>query len=423
MKNPFIALLSLLIILGCQPKKNTSDAHGASEEEHGHEEETSIATLSAGQIKSVGITLGLLEQKQLTSKVRANGVLRVPNNHKGNATALFGGVIKTLNVEFGDFVRKGQVIATISNPQYIQLQEEYLNTLNRIAFGEQELQRQQELNDGNAGARRNLQNATTELNTLRTRRSSLHEQLKLMGINPAEISNNSLKSALFITSPISGTVSTVFAKIGSYVDVSSPIAEIVDNTSLHLDLQVFEKDLPKMSVGQTIHFTLTNNPTESYSAKVFNIGSSFENESKSISVHCNVIGNKKGLIDGMNVTAIVSLNNVTTTAVLNDAIVEADGKYYIFVQTDKEAGHSHEGEDHHHEEGQNHDHSQGVSTSLDLTKEKTVNFEKIEVAKGVSDMGYTAITPVTEIPANTKVVIKGAFFINAKMSNTGGHSH
>ena len=428
MKNPFIALISLLIILGCQPKKNTSDAHGASEEEHGHEEETYITTLSAGQIKSVGITLGLLEQKQLTSTVRANGILRVPNNHKGNATALFGGVIKTLNVEFGDFVRKGQIIATISNPQYIQLQEEYLNTLNRIALGEQELQRQQELNDGNAGARRNLQNATTELNTLRTRRSSLHEQLKLMGINPAEISNNSLKSALVITSPISGTVSTVFAKIGSYVDVSSPIAEIVDNTSLHLDLQVFEKDLPKMSVGQTIHFTLTNNPTESYSAKVFNIGSSFENESKSISVHCNVIGNKKGLIDGMNVTAIVSLNDVTTTAVLNDAIVEADGKYYIFVQTDKEAGHSHEGENHHHEEGENHDHGVSTSldhpkTSLDLTKEKTVNFEKIEVAKGVSDMGYTAITPVTEIPADAKVVIKGAFFINAKMSNTGGHSH
>jgi cobalt-zinc-cadmium efflux system membrane fusion protein len=424
------ALITAVLLNACGAKNADNDEHdhGTSEEKHG-EEESTIATLTADQIKSVGITLGSLEQKQLTSTVRANGILRVPNNHKGNATALFGGVVKTLNVEFGDFVRKGQVIATIANPQFIQQQEEFLNINNQIILAEQELQRQQELNEGNAGAKRNLQNATSQLNTLRTRKSSLYEQIRLMGINPAEIANSSLKSVVSITSPITGTVSTVFAKIGSYVDVSSPIAEIVDNTSLHLDLQVFEKDLPKMTVGQTIHFTLTNNPTESYSAKVFNIGSSFENESKSISVHCNVIGNKKGLIDGMNVSAIVSLNDVTTTAVLNDAIVEADGKYYIFIQPDKEAGHSHGENDHHHEEGDNRDHSHEdghthkSGEKHDHDAENSKNFEKIEVIKGVSDMGYTAVTPVSDIPKDAKVVTNGAFFINAKMSNTGGHSH
>ena len=84
---------------------------------------------------------------------------------------------------------------------------------------------------------------------------------------------------------------------------------------MHLDLQVFEKDLPQVKVGQTIHFTLTNNPTAEYDATVFSIGSSFENESKTIAVHCRVNGNKSGLIDGMNITGIVSLSNVTTPAV------------------------------------------------------------------------------------------------------------
>jgi cobalt-zinc-cadmium efflux system membrane fusion protein len=81
---------------------------------------------------------------------------------------------------------------------------------------------------------------------------------------------------------LSGTVSNVFAKIGSYVDVSSPVAEIVDNSSLHLDLNVFEKDLPYLKVGQTIHFTLTNNPANEYDAQVYSIGTAFENESKTI---------------------------------------------------------------------------------------------------------------------------------------------
>jgi multidrug efflux pump subunit AcrA (membrane-fusion protein) len=53
---------------------------------------------------------------------------------------LYGGVIKTLNVQIGSYVKKGQVIATIANPQFIQLQEEYLSTGSKITFAEQELQ-------------------------------------------------------------------------------------------------------------------------------------------------------------------------------------------------------------------------------------------------------------------------------------------
>ena len=400
-----------------QKEGQATEAKATEKAEAPHEEEApTITTLTEEQIKTVGIELGAIEQKELTATIRANGLLKVPNNNKANATSLYGGVIKTLKVQIGDYVRKGQVIATIANPQFIQLQEEYLSTASRITFAEQELARQKELNQGNAGAGKNLQSATAELNGLRTRRASLQQQIQLMGINPGSLSNSNLKSALVVTSPLNGTVSNVFAKIGSYADVSSPVIEIVDNSSLHLDLQVFEKDLPQVKVGQTIHFTLTNNPTTEYDATVFSIGSSFENESKTIAVHCRVNGNKSGLIDGMNITGIVSLNNVTTPAVPNDAIVNADGKFYVFVQTDKKA-------DEHHEEGEEEG-GHKEEEEKDHKEDKTSkNFEKVEVLKGVSDMGYTAVTFVNEIPADAKVVVKGAFFVNAKLSNTGGHGH
>ena len=400
-----------------QKEGQATEAKATEKAEAPHEEETpTIATLTEEQIKTVGIQLGVIEQKELTATIRANGLLKVPNNNKANATSLYGGVIKTLNVQIGDYVKKGQVIATIANPQFIQLQEEYLSTASRITFAEQELSRQKELFEGNAGAKKNLQSATAELNSLRTRRASLQQQIQLMGINPGSVSNGNLKSALVVTSPLNGTVSNVFAKIGSYVDVSSPVIEIVDNSSLHLDLNVFEKDLPMLKVGQTIHFRITNNAVEDYNAKIFAIGSSFENESKTIAAHAVVQGNKTGLIDGMNVTAIVSLNNVTTPAVPNDAIVNADGKYYIFVQTNKKAEEHHEEgeEEGSHKEGEEKEHKEDKSSK---------NFEKVEVLKGVSDMGYTAVTFVNEIPADAKIVIKGAFFVNAKLSNTGGHGH
>ncbi|MCO5279784.1 MAG: efflux RND transporter periplasmic adaptor subunit [Chitinophagales bacterium] len=392
-------LLSVLFYVGLLAMNSCGnhDAHNHSNEEAAHEHsetESSTTSLSKAQMQAVGVVLGKVENKELTSTIQANGVLKVPNNSRANISSIYGGIIQSINVEIGDNVKKGQVIATIANPQFVQLQEEYLAASSKLLFAEQEHQRQNDLNKGNAGALKNLQNATAELDMLRSKQSSLKQQIILMGINPTNISSSNLKSVISVTSPLSGTVSNLYAIIGAYVDATSPIAEIVDNASLHLDLHIFEKDLPLLKIGQVIHFTLTNNPVTEYDAKIYSIGSSFESESKTISVHCDVTGNKQGLIDGMNISAIVSLNNITQPAVPNDAIVNANNKDYVFIVKNSEK-----------------------------TDSTNFNFERIEVVKGVSNMGYTAITFVKNIPENTTIVSKGAFFINAKLTNTGEHEH
>lgn len=429
----FIVCVAVTVFYGCgsneSERKGQPEGKEVPKAEAEHEEgPVTVAALSAAQIKAVGIVFGGIEEKELTATIKANGLLSVPNNNKANATALYGGVVKTLNVQLGDNVRKGQVIATIINPQFVQLQEEYVSLASKITLAEQEMARQQELNEGNAGARKNLQAATADFNSLRARKASLQQQIQLMGINPNSVNLSNMRTSLAVTSPINGTVSNVFAKIGSYVDVSSPVIEIVDNSLLHLDLQVFEKDLPLVKVGQLINFQLTNNPDKTYTAKVFTIGSSFENDSKTIAVHSTVVGSKVGLIDGMNITGMIGVKNVRTPAVPNDAIVEADGKYYIFVETKKKPEEHEEGHDDHghaHDEGEaKHAHKNEQEAGQHGEEQaKNINFEKIEIQKGVSALGYTAITPVTEVPAGTKIVVKGAFFINAKMSNTGGHEH
>jgi len=395
-------------LIACGNKEKTENIEDPKVESK--EAESTIASLSTEQIKTVDIQYGSIEQKQLSATLKVNGALRVPNNYKANVTSLYGGVIKTINVQSGDFVKKGQLIATIANPQFIQLQEEYLSTTSKIIFAEQEVARQKELNEGNAGALKNYQSANAELKSMRTRRASLQQQIQLMGINPNSLNNSNLRSALSVTSPISGTISNVFSNIGSYVDVSSPLAEIVDNSQLHLDLNIFEKDLPLIKIGQIIHFRITNNSGEDYNAKVYSIGAAFENESKSIPIHATVQGNKSGLIDGMNITAIVSLNDVTTTAIPNEAIVSTDGKDYIFVVINNQASEE-------KPEGAKVKNENVAKSKIKETE--NVNFEKIEVAKGVSNMGYTAITLVKDLPANAKIVIKGAFFVNAKLTNKG----
>jgi len=384
--------------------------------EEGHTDEhanTNTAILTDEQIKSIGIELGVIEEKQLTASLKTNGVLQVPNQNKASVNSLYSGVIKSLLIQPGNYVRKGQTIATIANPDFIQAQSEYLSVNSKIVLAELEVKRQRDLNAGNAGALKNLQAAETELRTLRTLKSTLEQQIKLMGINPERLSNGKLISVLSISSPISGVVSNVIVKMGSYVDVSTPVAEIVDNSQLHLDLFVYEKDLPKLKNNQLIHFTLTNNPGKEYDAQIYSLGSSFEGESKAVTVHAKVQGEKTGLIDGMNITAVISLENQTLPAVPTEAIVNVAGQDYIFIVSEQN------GEEEHTKDSVKHD----VKAEAGHKDEKGITFERIPVAKGTTDVGYTEITLLKEIPKDAKIVVKGAYFVLAKMTNSGEHEH
>ena len=384
--------------------------------EEGHEDEhanTNTAMLTEEQIKSIGIELGSIEEKQLTASLKTNGILQVPNQNKASVNSLYSGVIKSLLVQPGNYVRKGQTIATIANPDFIQAQSEYLNVNSKISLAELEVKRQRDLNAGNAGALKNLQSAETELRTLRTLKSTLEQQINLMGINPEKLSNGKLISVLAISSPISGVVSNVIVKMGSYVDVSTPVAEIVDNSQLHLDLFVYEKDLPKLKNNQLIHFTLTNNPGKEYDAQIYSLGSSFEGESKAVTVHAKVQGDKTGLIDGMNITAVISLQKNTVPAVPDAAIVNVAGQDYIFIVSEQHD------EAEHTKDSVKHD----VKEEAGHKDEKGITFERIPVAKGTTDVGYTEITLLKEIPKDAKIVVKGAYFVLAKMTNSGEHEH
>jgi len=404
MKNlKYIAAVFLIssFFVSCESKKGNTQKEEP-EEAHDHEEENQTeVSLTESQLKAIKLELGKLEMKELKDVIKANGFLKVPNQNKAQVTPLYSGQIKSIRVQPGDYIKKGQTIAVIENPNQVMVQEQYLNVVGQIQLTQTEVNRQQELYEGNAGALKNLQYAESQLRTLQTQRASLAKQLQMMGISPGSVSAKNLHSTMTVKAPISGVVGSVLVDIGSYVDVSFPVAEIVDNSSLHLDLDVFEKDLLKIRKGKLIHFTLTNNPAKEYDAEIFSVGSTFEDRSKAVPVHAKVRGDKSGLIDGMNVVALISIGENLVSAVPTDAIVNEGAEDFIFIQKTEEHGHSEE--EHGHQ----------------------FTFEKIPVAKGVTDVGFTQITTLKEIPENSKIVIKGAFFLLAKMNNTGeeGHAH
>jgi RND family efflux transporter MFP subunit len=401
MKTFLLIISTICLLVSCGSKENKEEK----KEEHQEETTSNIVTLTDLQMKTAGIELGTIELKNLKTSIKANGMLTVPNQNKAFVTSVNSGVIKSLTIQPGTFVRKGQVLATIANPDIAKLQQE-LQTVNaQISLSEIELRRQQELVQGNAAPLKNVQRIQTELSTLKVTRNSLQKQLSAMGISIARVNEGNIATTIAIIAPINGTVSNVTAEIGSNVDPSTPIAEIVNNSQLHLDLFVFEKDLPKLHANQTIHFTLTNNPGKEYDAQIYSIGTAFVNETKTIPIHAIVKGDKAGLIEGMNITAVISIGETVLPAVPTEAIVPYQGQDYIFVlKSDTSAA------------------TEGNTDSTKTTsqpRENELMFERVQVIRGTSDVGFTEITPMKALSPKTRIVTKGAFFVSAKMTNVG----
>ncbi|MDO9372951.1 MAG: efflux RND transporter periplasmic adaptor subunit, partial [Ferruginibacter sp.] len=387
-KRIFIPLFVSAFIFSCGEKK--AEPVGETTVEPA-ETASDIVTLTALQIKTAGIGLGTIDQKNLQTAVRASGMLIVPNQNKALVTSVHSGVIKSLFVQPGNFVKKGQAIATIINPGIAGLQQQ-LQTVNaQLNLAQVELTRQKELVAGNAAPLKNVQRIETELVTLKATRNSLVQQLQAMGLSSAGVARGNISTTLTIAAPISGTISEVSAQIGSNVDASTAIAQIVNNSQLHVDLFVYEKDLAKLQSDQTIHFTLTNNPGKEYDAQIYSIGTAFVHETKTIPVHAIVKGDKTGLIEGMNISAVISLGDSVVPAVPAEAIVSAQGNDYIFLLMDGTTGDA----------------------------ARATQFKRIPVVKGTSGAGYTEVKFLEDLPANARIITRGAFFALAKMINTG----
>lgn len=414
-------LITIFLLPSCGNKSETKEKEKTNEEAEHEHENSNITSLTADQVKSIQLQMGGIERKQLTASLKANGILNVPNQNKATITALMGGAVKSILVQTGNNVHKGQVIATITNTAFITMQEEFLSTSSKLVLAELEYKRQQDLQAGNATALKTLQAVESEWKSLKARKASLQKQLQLIGIDGSKLTSENIRTVINITSPISGAISSVLVNIGTYVDANNAIAEVIDNSQLHLDLFVYERDLMKLKEGQTIHFTLTNNPGREYDAKVYAISNTFEQNTKAVSVHATVEGEKTGLIDGMNITALVSLENATVNAIPTDAIVNYQGQDFIFILTDEHTEkehHSGDVQETHDVQGHKH-----TESSPEVSKGSSLSFERIPVKKGTTDVGYSEITVLKDIPVNTKIVTKGAFFILAKMTNSGEHEH
>ncbi|WP_395626518.1 efflux RND transporter periplasmic adaptor subunit [Daejeonella sp.] len=324
MKNIFIITFALLITAcGSGTEKETS-----TEAINGTE---NIVILNKKQLTAAKLSIGKLEEKIIGSFITANGTIDVPPQNMISVSVPLGGYLKSTKLLPGSQIRKGDIIAIMEDQQYIQMQQDYLITKAKLAYSKSEFERQRELNSSKASSDKVFQQIQMEYNTLRITLNSLEQKLKMINIKPESITENNISSTIKIYSPINGFVSNVFVNIGKFVNPSDVLFELIDPSSIHLNLKIFEKDLNKLAIGQKLIAYSNNDPTKKYAAEINLISKELSAE-RLAEVHCHFENANKNLVPGMYMNAEIQLKNDSKLAISEDAIVNFENSDYVFVQ-------------------------------------------------------------------------------------------
>lgn len=383
--SPIVILAALLTFSSCNGNKKSAVAEVETEVIP-----EDIVELRDDQIKLANIEMGAIELRSMSGTLKVNGTVSVAPQNLATVSMPMGGFVKSTNLMPGNAVRKGQTLAIIENQEFIDIQQNYLEAKNRSELAKAEYERQTELYKSDVSSQKNMQQVTSDYNSLKVQVKALEQKLSLVGINPFKLNEDNISRSVALVSPISGYVKAVNVSIGKSVSASDVLFEIVNSDKLFLELTLFEKDADKVANGEKIHFFI-NNETEQHEALIYQTAKSI-NDDKTYKVYANVVGHCKNMLPGMYVNAQIQAKSNRVTSVPSESIVSFDDKDYIFVH-DKDK----------------------VENGNKMTE-----YRMIQIQKGVSDDGFTEIVlPEGFNFKEAKVVVKGAYNLLSAKKNAG----
>lgn len=335
-------------------------------------------SVTVEQAKNIDLQVGEVGFGEINETLKLQGRIDVPPQNLVSVSIPLGGYLKATQLLPGTQVRKGQIIAVMEDPQYIQLQQDYLSVHNKLNYAGKELARQKELNLSKANSDKTLQQAETEYQNLKIEHTALIEKLKLININTAQLNVGKISKSVNVYSPINGYVSKVNVNIGKYVTPSDVIFELINPSDIHLNLTVFEKDLQQISIGQRVLAYTNAQPNKKYETEVILV--SHNVDGGRTEVHCHFEQYDKSLVPGMYMNAELQYKQQKVQLLPEDAIVGFENRDYVFVE---------------------------------IAPRK---FRMEPVQTGETSAGKTAIT--TDLTGK-KIALKGAYSLLMKLKNTG----
>ncbi|HET8865769.1 MAG TPA: efflux RND transporter periplasmic adaptor subunit [Gracilimonas sp.] len=390
-----------VLFAACGNETNQSPQQETPGEHAGEEQAEGTVSLTSMQRETIGLELGKLQNRNLTGTIKVTGELELPPQYEADISAIVGGTVSEIKVIEGDKVQKGQMLALLEHPDFVQMQVELQQSSSRLDYLKQEYERQQNLYEQGVGSGKTSQAAKAEYFSTKAKVKGLKAKLNMLNLNVENILDGEIYQTIPVVSPIDGFIKSVNVRIGEYVAPGDLLLEVVDNSHIHADLMVFEKDVYKVEEGQKVYFTVSNAPNRQYTATIYAVGKTFEEDPKAVHVHAEIEGDTEKLIPGTYIEGRIAVNSESVTALPEAAIVGEGDESYIFIKT---------GETSHEEEA-------GAT-------EKSWVFKQVPVSTGVQDNGWVEVSFFEPLADSVQIAYNGAYKLISEMNKSEtSHGH
>lgn len=372
-----LMLATVVLLASCGAKSNSTN-----QEEQQEAESASQVALTDAQVQQLKITTGDAAAYSFRGYVSVNGQLKTLPQGEAAVTPKMGATVSRILVREGQQVSRGQVVAVLSHPDLVDLQSRYLSAKDRQTYLLKEFRRQRMMMDERVGAGKDYDRVRSDLRTTESELTALAAQLRQLGISPSAVGRGRVTTEVSVTSPISGTVERVEVETGQYAGPEQTIMRIVNPRLIYAELMVYQRDIAKMHKGQQATVTIAS-AGRNFSGAVASVGTSFADGTEAVPVRVNLTENDlRGLIAGAYVQARVATEASPATAVPEDAVVDDEGKSYVFTAAKKG----------------NH-----------------WCFTPLEVKKGRAESGMVAVTAVHPDISLRGIALSGAYYLLSEM--------
>lgn len=343
--------------------------------------------LSKEQLKHAGIEYGMIEEIELSNNVNARGELVLPVNAVADLVSLYPGIINKIHARPGEKVKKGEVLATLTSPEFVEAQQEYFLVMAKLPVLKHEYERQKELNEEKIASDKLYEMALADYRSSQMKLHSLRIKLNMAGVDTNMLKSGRIMNELMIISPIDGYLELVEANPGKYIVKDERIMQIVNKEELLIELNVFEKDILEIHEGQNLSFTLSNLGSRKYHAKILSIGNTVREGTRIVKVLAAFNNKEHAMLPGMFVAAEIFTNEEKLEALPEEALQRiSDDQYILFY------------------------------TMPSLQDEQGTAFMAVPVIPGKNNKGFTAVTIKETLPADAMIVTKGGYYLKTEQA-------
>ena len=318
----------------------TSEAKGAehkderpgthTKEEAGHAEESAIK-LTADEAAQGGIKTAKVKEDVVRAGITVSATIQPNRDRYAKVAPRVPGRILEVPAKAGDTVRAGQVLALLDSVELGESTSAHQQAQSQFNVARADFERAQRLYDEQVIPQKEYLRARAELEKARAALTAASDKLRMMGVGATH--NGGGGSNLPVTAPFAGSVIEKSAVIGELAQPDKPLFTVADLSTVWIEANLYEKDLPRIHLGAPAEVTVSAYPDARFSGRLAYVSAVVDRESRTVKGRIEVANKDGRLKPEMFASARIGTEEGSRAiAVPAEAVVLLESKSAVFVK-------------------------------------------------------------------------------------------